>query len=404
MPPSAPSRRRQLALYALIGAFAGGIFGAWSLASQGPDRSVTLSRVAPPAPPACPEGYARAQGFDPSATVEGTRVRWLARCDPRVSQAALSESLELLWSNEVFFDARAQGEALAAFVRAFSRQGHLLLEPPSPAQVVWFGPVPGVALDADGAYRLPALTMRVWVLPAGSNTLQVTLVAPRTRAEAATAAVQGALDRIQGLRAWDPATLASRGWTVRAECPPGYTDATPPGGGTSANAYVGRYCLSPGDDGGVEVTFAEVAARADDAPSVRRLLEAAAAGAQAVGVSTGAGFGPTEPVRVAGLEGATARMEIDPPPARVHVRATLTQGGGGSLYAVGVSMHDHAGTTRTALERWLVATGLPRGYDPRILADRRTARLVGGVLAPAAMTAALAAVVAALFPRKRDGA
>jgi hypothetical protein len=67
-------------------------------------------------------------------------------------------------------------------------------------------------------------------------------------------------------------------------------------------------------------------------------------------------------------------------------------------------MHDHAGTTRTALERWLVATGLPRGYDPRILADRRTARLVGGVLAPAAMTAALAAVVAALFQRKRDGA
>lgn len=311
--------------------------------------------------------------------------------------------MELFWIDEVYFDVRARTEALENFVRAFARSGNIVLEPSRHARQrqTPVDTVPAVAIETQGTYSLPSLVMQVWIFPVGSETLQVTMVAPRNRELTARAAVVDSLQRIEGLRPFDPSVPSSRRWTVRVRCPDGYTDATPPDGGPAQTAYVGRYCLSPGQDGGVEITFAQLAARADDDRSVQRLLDMARITASAVGVSTGAGFGPVETVRVGSIEGKTARMHLDPPRARVTLHAWMLPSGQSTLYAMSTSMPEHADTARATLERWIRTTGLVRPYDAQAIANRRRRVMLVGLLVPASFTAMLGAAIAIGWQRRR---
>lgn len=403
---AAPSVHQRFAvLYgALGGAALGASFAAWTVATSGPGRAAVYASQGPaPAAPRCPEGYAATPAPASAPVVEAGGARPLVRCDPRVSEAPFSEALELLWTNEMYLDARVQAEVLPRFVRAIARGGALVLQPLGGVERVTLGRVAALAQDADGAYQVPPLTVRVWALPAGPNTLQAVMVAPRARAEAATAEARAALARVEGLRPYEPDAPSRRGWNVQVACPPEYSDATTPGGGTSQVAYVGRYCLSPDGVGGTELSFAEVATRADSPEAVRRLFELAAATVAAIGVPTGQGFGPAEPVRVAGVEGMTARMDVDPPAARVRLRAWLSPAGSGTALAVSTALPEHAAVARAAMERWLEESSVVAAYDPAVVAAQRRAYVTRAVVVPAFLSAVLGAGVGLLFRRRGGG-
>jgi hypothetical protein len=389
---------------ALIGALVGGLYGGWTLASRPPEHAVFTSGAAPFAPPACPDGYARTPGYDPSALLGDTRVRWLARCDPRTSGGALSESLEILFADQVLLDPRARDSALNEFARTLSRSGDLVLDAPHPPRDTTVAGVPAQSLDVDGAYRLPPLSVRAWLLPAGGRTLQVTLVSPRARADAAAQAARRAIDRIEGLRAYDPAAPHDRGFDVHVACPEGFTDATPTDGGPAPGVFVGRSCLSPSDDGGAELTFAELTGRASDPAAVRTMLNVIAMSDGAVGVSTGSGFGPVETVHVGGVEGSTAVMNVDPPAARARLRVFMVPAGDATLYGVSVSTPEHADSASTTLVQWMERTGHVRAYDPNVLAAHRRDQAWRMVFAPALLSAGLGAIAAAIYRRSQKGA
>ena len=385
---------------AIAGGILGAVLGGWTLVSRPPLRTVVLPSVAPPASPPCPNGYARASELDARSAVEGTRVRWLARCDPRSSRAALSESLELFWSNELHLDRRTQSDALADFTRAVLRGGTLTLDPVRPIADVRIEGLPVTALEVDGTYRLPPLSIRVWALPVGASTLQVTLVTPRDRLQATTTSARAAIDRTEGLRAYDTTATATRGWHVRAECPNGFTDATQVNGGPAPMTFVGRYCLSPDDHGGTELTFAELPLRIDQPAFVRHLLELSATTVSTVGMVTGAGFGPTETFNVNGIDGSTALMDVTPPPAPVRMYGYLAPAGNGSVYALSTSMRNHSEGARATLESWLSDSAHLRAYESSIIADYKRTQNVKMVLGPTVITAVLAAAASRLLCKR----
>ncbi len=385
---------------AALGALLGSVTGAWTASTQRPSQGIVVSTQRPAAIERCPSGYTRGAQFDPSAVMDGTAVRWLARCDPSASLAPVSESLEIFWTNRVYLDPRSRGPALAEFVRIVAQGSHLLLEPPRDVTGVSVRGQPATVMAADGALRLPPMAARVWVLPAGGSTVEVTAFAPREAMPRVAEAARGAMRSIRGLAPWADAAGATRGWTIEARCPEGYGDATPPAGGLARGIFVGRYCLAPDALGGAEVVIAQLPGAARDEPGVRHVFDLAAETTRAVGVSTGAGFGPTEHERVQDLDVATAIMEIDTPAARIHVRAYLVPAGEATVYALATSMFDHADTARGTLEHWLEDAAPVRAYDPAVLRGYKIQRALGGIVLPTLITAALGALLGFLFARR----
>lgn len=382
-------------LYALGGAFIGACWGTWTLASRPAEQAVIVHSARPPAQPSCPDGYVRAEGYDPRAQLDGSRARWLARCDPRETGAAISESIELFWSDEVFTHPQTADRALEGFVRSVAQSSELLLEPIAASQPGTLGGQVARVLTVQGSFRLPPMFMHAWVLPAGRNSVQVTLLGPASQRDALVRAATGAIERVRGLRAFESEGASARGWNVEAQCPEGFSDATQPGGGRGESTYVGRYCLKPSAAGGAELTFTEVAARPADARGVGRLLEVVTTGAHESGlVADNARFSEALPVRVAGVEGYEAGLDASPPPARLTMRGYLTGAGAGSIYALGLSMHDHAEPVRAALDAWAQGTHLLTPYDGQVLADRKKARLFQFILVPAVLTALFGALIA----------
>lgn len=385
---------------AVLGALLGSVTGAWTTSTQRSTPGVVLNTSRPPALARCPDGYVRSAQFDPSAVMEGTAVRWLVRCDPGVSNAPVSESLEIFWSNRVYLEARSRGPALTDFVRTAAQGSHLLLEPLRNVTGVFVQGQPATVIEAGGALRLPPMAARVWVLPAGGSTVEITVLAPREQLARAAESARGAMRAVRGLAPWADAPSDARVWTLEARCPEGYGDATPRAGGLSSGMYVGRYCLAPDSLGGAEVVIAQLPGLARDEVGVRHVLELAAETLRAIGVATGAGFGPTEHERVQDLDVATAAMEIDTPSARIHVRACQLPAGDATVYALATTLFDHADAARGTLDHWLAQASVVRAYDPAVLRRYKLQRAVGGVILPAVITAALGALLGLLFARR----
>lgn len=420
----AGSLSRRVVLYAVAGAFIGTGWGAWALASRGADPTPVATQASLPASPECPSGYARASGFDRGAIVEGTRgVRWLVRCDPIRSEAALSESLELFFSPELVADPRARPEVLRSFLSTIAEANRVALEPlaqperrPLSAASASQPAVEGLVLDARGGFRLPSFVARAWALPAGARTLLVLLVAPSARGAEAEAAAANAVARVTGLRAYEGAGTSERGWTVGASCPPRWTDVTPEGGGPAPAMYVGRACIDPTQGGGAELTFAEVTGRMDGEGGASRLFELASAMISAVGtrVSSAAdadagasvtrdGFGRSEAVTVSGVEGRTARAEVEPPAARLALRGWMAPAGGGSVFALSTALAERAEPVRAELDRWLTSASFVRPYDSTVLQARRAQRFRANIVLPGALTALLGVALAFWRARLRSG-
>jgi hypothetical protein len=410
------STSRRVAIYAVAGAFIGTAWGSWSLASRGADRTAVSTQAQAPEAPACPDGYARAPGFDRGAIVDGTRdTRWLVRCDPVRSESAVSESLDLFWAPEVIPDPRARPDALRSFVDTIAQANHVALEPLPSTERATLVPataqrpaVEGLALDARGGFRLPGFVARAWAVPARTRTLLVLLVAPSGRATEVEARAADAVSRVEGVHAYEGTSPAERGFAVTARCPAHWSDTTPADGGPAPALYVGRACIEPTQGGGAELTFAEVTGRMDGEGGASRLFELAAAMINAVGPrvsnatvdrDAGAsaiaqGFGRTEPATVAGVEGRTARAEIEPPAARLALRAWMAPAGGGSVLALGTSLLERREPTRAALDRWLQGSPVLRPYDAPTLQGNRSRRFRLNVLIPGLITAVLGALVA----------
>jgi hypothetical protein len=403
-------------MYSIAGAFVGTAWGAWALASRGADPTAVATNAPAPAAPACPDGYARAPQYDSTAIVEGSRnTRWLVRCDPVRSQSAVSESLELFWSSELIADPRARPESLRSFVSTIAQSNRVALDPlpvpesrnlvraaqPNPA-------LDGLVMDTRGGFRLPSLVARAWAVPAGGRTMLALLIARSDRAQTVEARAAESVARVTGLRAYDPAATTERGFAITASCPAGWTDATPAGGGPAPAIYVGRYCLDPSPGGGAELTFAEVTGRMDGDGGANRLFELTASMIAAVGTrvtSGGAdpdagtsaaapGFSQAESVTIAGVQGKTARAEIEPPPVRLAMRAWMAPAGGGSVFALSTSLAERAEPVRAELDRWLTSAPVVRAYDTSTLQSRRSQRFRGNIVLPGVMTAVLGALLA----------
>ncbi|MBL8677818.1 MAG: hypothetical protein JNK05_01535 [Myxococcales bacterium] len=424
------SLSRRVFLYATAGAFIGTAWGAWALASRGADSTAITTSSAAPSAPNCPAGYARATGFDSTAIVEGTRnTRWLVRCDPVRSESAVSESLELFWSPELIADPRARPEVLRSFVSTIAQANRVALEPvpqperrplaqpgatPTPPTPPATTALDGLVLDVRGGFRLPSFVARAWAFPAGSRTLLALLVAPSARAQELEAAAADAVARVQGLRAYDAAAPSERGFAVTVACPARWTDATPQAGGPAPAFYVGRYCIEPTQGGGAELTFAEINARMEGDGGADRLFSLASSMIAAVGTrvtsaaTTSAdaassamaeGFARSEPVTVSGVAGRTARAEIEPPAARLAMRAWMAPAGSGSVFALSTSLADRADPVRAELDRWLTNATLARPYDPRAIEQRRSQRFRGNIVAPGVITAVLGVLLAIVRSR-----
>lgn len=418
------SLSRRIALYSVAGAFVGTAWGAWALASRGADPTATATHAPAPAAPACPAGYARAPQFDSSAVVEGTRgVRWLVRCDPIRSESAVSEAIELFWSPEIIADPRARPEALRSFVNTVAQSNRVALEPlptPEARNLVRasgaLAAVDGLVMDTRGGFRLPSLVARAWALPAGGRTMLALLITRSDRASEVEARAADAVSRVTGLRAYDASAPSDRGFAVSASCPTGWSDATPANGGPAPGFYVGRYCLEPSQGGGSELTFTEVTGRMDGEGGANRLFELAGTMIAAVGtrVSSGAsdadagassvaqGFSRAEAITVGGVDGRTARAEIEPPAARLTLRAWMAPAGAGSVYALSTSLVDRATPVREALDQWLIASNVVRMYDATTLQSRRSQRFRGNIIVPGVMTALLGAVIAVVRSRSKS--
>lgn len=415
------SLSRRIAVYSVAGAFVGTAWGAWALASRGADPTAVPTHAQAPAAPSCPDGYARAPQFDSTAIVEGTRnTRWLVRCDPVRSQSAISESLELFWAPEIIADPRARPEALRSFVSTVAQSNRVALEPlPTPEarpaiQATATTPaVDALVMDTRGGFRLPSFVARAWAVPAGGRTLLALLIAKSERAQEVEGRAADAVSRVTGVRAYDPAASSERGFSVSASCPTGWTDATPAGGGPAPAFFVGRYCLEPSQGGGSELTFAEVTGRMEGEGGANRLFELASTMIAAVGtsVTSGAvdsdsgsstiaqGFSRAETITVAGVEGRTARAEIEPPAARLALRAWMAPAGGGSVFALSTSLVERAEPVRAELDRWLTSASVVRAYDTSTMQARRSQRFRGNIILPGAMTALLGVVLAVMRQR-----
>lgn len=413
-------------IYGFAGAFVGVAWGAWTLASRGPDRGAVPTYATAPQAPACPAGYQRAAGFDSGALVENTRTRWLVRCDPVRSDSAISESLELFWSAEMVSDARAHPLAMRTFVEQISQSNRVALEPlPAPTrQDVTLRPgvtVSGLSVSARGGLRLPSMALRAWVLPAGGHTLLAVLVAPSEHREALEGPAADAVAHVEGLRAFEEPENTERGFTVRARCPSGWTDATPADGGRAQATYVGRVCIAPSRGGGGELTFVELTGQAQGPEGARRTFELAATMIAAVGTrvhtvssdpdagasrsSTAMQLSAPEPVRVASVDGFTAHATLEPPPAQLVLRAWMLPAGGGSVYALSTSLREREREVREALDGWVRTLPMLHGYDPAPVVAQRTKRFKIFVLIPGVMTALLGvglAIARARSLRKAD--
>jgi len=416
------SLSRRVALYATAGAFIGTAWGAWALASRGADPTPMVTGAPAPSAPACPAGYTRATSFDSSAIVEGTRnTRWIVRCDPIRSESAVSESLELFWSPELIADPRARPEVLRSFVSTIAQSNRIALEPVAQPErrAITQGSsstsataaLDGLVLDARGGFRLPSFVARAWAFPARGRTLLALLVAPSGRAQELEAAAANAVSRLEGLAAYDAAAPSERGFAVTASCPTRWTDATPIGGGPAPAMYVGRYCIEPTQGGGAELTFAEVTGRMDGEGGADRLFSLASSMISAVGPrvsastdagadgSTVDGFARSEPVTVAGVAGRTARAEIEPPAARLALRAWMAPAGTGSVLALSTSLADRSDAVRAELDRWLTSAALVRPYDAKALEQRKSQRFKGNIVFPGVITAVLGALLAIVRSR-----
>ena len=382
-----------------IGALVGSLMGSWSASSQRAAPAVLETRGRPRELTTCPDGYVRVAGYDPSAEVAGTRARWLIRCDPREGSAPVSESLEVFWLPQVQFDPRARAEALADFMRSVARTDRLLLEPLGEPARVTLGMTSALAIDVDGALRLPAFVQHVWLLPAGGSTLVVLASAPRDHAERVVAAARTSLSRVEGLLPWTDTARSERGWHVEVACPAGYTDATPHGGGAGDTHYLGRYCFAPREEGSAELSYIEFPAPASNPRSVEQTLTVLASMTRAIGVGTGQGYGPVTMERVRGFDVPTASLSIETPSARLHLRGYVAPAGDALVYSLATSMFDHAPVARETLERWLPRQDVVRALDPGLLRAWQLRRTVGTVVVPAVFTAALGALVGALWKR-----
>jgi hypothetical protein len=415
------SLSRRITIYSVAGAFIGTAWGAWSLAARGADRTAVPTHAQAPAAPSCPDGYVRAPAFDSTAIVEGTHnTRWLIRCDPIRSQAAISESLELFWAPEIIADPRARPEALRSFVRTIAQSNRVALEPlPMPETrtaipaTATTPAVDALVMDTRGGIRLPSFVARAWAVPAAGRTLLALLIARSDRAPQVEARAADAVSRVTGVRAYDPSAPSDRGFSVHASCPAGWTDATPHDGGPSPSFYVGRYCIEPSQGGGSELTFAEVTGRMEGEGGANRLFELAATMISAVGtrVTAGAadtdsgastitqGFSRAETITIAGVEGRTARAEIEPPAARLALRAWMLPAGGGSIFALSTSLVERAEPVRAELDRWLASASVVRAYDTHTIQARRSQTFRANIIVPGAITALLGAVLAVLRQR-----
>lgn len=400
--PRSSTLARTVVAYSLLGAALGALYGACSLRMRDPERTALLAQHPPPRIERCPAGYVRAPGYDSSALLGDTDLRWLVRCDPVRTEAALSESLELFWQGQIRMDRRLEGAALEQFLRATAQSSHVVTQPPRAPERVTLAGVPSLTQLLEGALRVPALTVRVWLLPAGDHTLEVQLVAPRDRYAAALTTARSALQRVHGLAAWTPGTPGPRAWRVQASCPEGWTDATPEHGGDGAATYTGRYCLAPSGEGGVELSFTELAAHPEGAEGVASALDLARTRLQVVGGVGEQHFSAPEAVTIDGQQGHTAELQTEPPPANVQLRGYLLPTGDATVYALALSMHDHAERQRQSLERWMGDLGL---LQPDAMAEvqrrwrERTWRLI---LLPALLTAALGAALAFAFQKRES--
>jgi hypothetical protein len=240
---------------------------------------------------------------------------------------------------------------------------------------------------------------RVWVLPAGGSTVEVMAVATRERLAQVSQTARTMMGTMQGLAAFSDPPRNERAWTVSVACPEGYTDATPPGGGVALAMYIGRYCLAPDSLGGAEILVAQLPGAARDAQGVRHVFDLAASSTQSIGVSTGAGFGPTEHETIAGLDAASALVEIDTPSARIHLRGYLVPAGDATVLALATTMFDHADTARETLEHWLADAAPLRNYDATIYRDFKIRHAIESIVLPAMITSVLGAIVAFLIAR-----
>jgi hypothetical protein len=396
---NATALRTQLLRDAGIGAIVGAVFGAWTSASARPAADVVVPTARPTAITQCPEGYARARDFDPSAVVDGTSAHWLARCDPRHTNAPISESLEVFWTNRAYLANYDRPAALQSFMRTVAQESHLLLEPLRDASAVTLRGVPATVIEADGALRLPPMGARVWVLPAGGSTVQVMALATRERLAQVSETARTMMQSMQGLAAFSDPPRSERAWTVSVACPDGYTDSTPPGGGVALAMYIGRYCLAPDALGGAEILVSELPGAAREEQGVRHVFDLATQSTQSIGVSTGAGFGPTEHETINRLEVASARVEIDTPSARIHLRGYLVPAGDATVLALATTMFDHADMARETLEHWLAEAAPLRGYDAAIYRDFKIRHAIETIVLPAVITSVLGAIVAFLIAR-----
>lgn len=384
---------------AVLGAVIGAVFGAWTSATARPVAEVVVPTARPSAVMECPDGYARSAQFDTSAVVDGTSAHWLARCDPRQSNAPISESLEMFWSNHALLAAGGRSAALQTFMRTVAQSSHLLLEPLHDVPNITIHGMPATVVEADGALRLPPMGARVWILPAGGSTVEVMAMATRERLSQASDAARAMIRTIEGITPFSDPPRNERSWTVSVQCPTGYADSTPSGGGVALGMYVGRYCIAPDAMGGAEIVVAELPGAARDEHGVRQVLALATQSTQSIGVSTGAGFGPTEHETLRDLDVPTAMVEIDTPSARIHLRGYLLPAGDATVYGLATTMFDHADVAKSAMETWLADHGSARAYDPSILRDYKVRRAIDTIVLPAMITSILGALVAFLIAR-----
>ncbi len=393
--------------FVILGAFAGLIAGAtmgvWTLAAQRPGHTATfVSDATPPPAPRCPDGYRAATGLDASATVEGTHVRWLVRCDPVASGSPISEALEMFWTPQMYLDGRVRGDRLVDLVRVLLPRDTVHFDRALAPRGATVNGIVAAFVDAEGQYQIPPFVVRVWALPAGGHTLQVTLSAPRARADGIAVNVRRTLDGVGGLRAYEPVAVPTRGWSVDVQCPAGFTDATPPNGGIGRSTFIGRTCLAPDADGGAELTFAEITARADSEEAFRQVLQMTLSGLSATGVTNDTGFQPSQRVRIGGFDAYTARLDVTPPVARVRVIAYQLPAFDGSVFALAMALRANFDGTRTAMSQWLDHASVVRNYDPAVVATRRRSRMIGGLVLPAVISTFVGMLVGRWWSRRKD--
>lgn len=396
--------RRAPWIGAFVGAAIGAGFAIWTLAARKPDKGMIRTNAMPSQQVQCPAGYSRSQGFDSTAMAEGTRTRWLIRCETQQSKGVLGDVLEALWLDEIPADPRVRNDQLDAFVRAFNQRGPFLMENPRVAQDETIANTSAASVDVDGAFKPPAMSVNTWFLPAGASTIQVTVSGPNASVTPLRSTLEAHIQTMQGLTAFDLAAAqpAPRGFAVTLACPTGFNDATPSNGGPTPSSFMGRYCLKPDELGGIEFSVAQLPARVDTPAAVAKALELTSAMVQAQGIPTGNGFGKPEEVTVHGFKGMRAQLEIEPPAARIRVHGLMIPSGSATIFALSTGLVAQADARAAALAQW-ASSQLPAApYDREPIRVRANARRTEMIALPTIATALLGALAGMLWRRSKE--